>query len=172
MKVPLFFKSLSSLPDEELMRRVSHKGDDGAFDELYHRHARRLMGFFFRQVNRDEALAADLTQDAFMRVWSARANYSGHHFLPGSTALRTISARTGFVMLHINRCMRRRCEKYRTRSTTTALNPIWTKNLLMMHFKRNCQKYNRRIGYFFLYVLKKNSPCLRLQPSWTFQKEQ
>lgn len=80
MKVPLFFKSLSSLPDEELMRRVSHKGDDGAFDELYHRHARRLMGFFFRQVNRDEALAADLTQDAFMRVWLARANYSGTSF--------------------------------------------------------------------------------------------
>jgi RNA polymerase sigma-70 factor (ECF subfamily) len=38
------------------------------------------MGFFYRQTDGDEALAADLTQDAFMRVWTARDKYSGASF--------------------------------------------------------------------------------------------
>lgn len=80
MTLHLFHKSLASLTDDELMQRVSSKDDDKAYDELYHRHARRLMGFFFRQMNGDEALAADLTQDAFMRVWSARNRFGGSRF--------------------------------------------------------------------------------------------
>ena len=71
-----FFKPLSALTDEELMQRVSSKDDDRAYGELYHRHARKLMGFFFRQSGGDEALAADLTQDTFMRVWTARSKFA------------------------------------------------------------------------------------------------
>lgn len=74
------FKPLSALTDDELMQRVSCKDDDRAFGELYHRHARRLMGFFFRQLDRDEALASDFTQDAFMRVWTARDKFTGTTF--------------------------------------------------------------------------------------------
>ena len=77
MILPIFLKPLGSLTDDELMQRVASKDDDRAYGELYHRHARRLMGFFFRQMNGDEALAADLTQDAFMRVWTARDRFSG-----------------------------------------------------------------------------------------------
>ena len=80
MTIPMFLKPLSSLKDEELMLRVAGKDDDRAYGELYHRHARRLMGFFFRQSGGDEALAADLTQDAFMRVWTARDKFSGSSF--------------------------------------------------------------------------------------------
>ena len=80
MTIPMFLKPLSSLKDEELMLRVSSKDDDRAYGELYRRHARRLMGFFFRQSGGDEALAADLTQDAFMRVWTARDKFSGSSF--------------------------------------------------------------------------------------------
>ena len=76
----MFLKPLGSLTDEELMQRVSSKDDDRAYGELYHRHARRLMGFFYRQMNGDEALAADLTQDAFMRVWTARERFLGSSF--------------------------------------------------------------------------------------------
>lgn len=78
--VQLIFKPLGSLTDDELMQRVSSKDDDKAFGELYHRHSRRLMGFFFRQVERDEALAADLVQDAFVRVWTARDKFTGTSF--------------------------------------------------------------------------------------------
>ena len=80
MILPLFLKSLGSLTDEELMLRVSRKDDDRAYDELYHRHARRIMGFLYRQLNGDETMAADLTQDVFMRVWTARERFSGKRF--------------------------------------------------------------------------------------------
>lgn len=70
------FKSTGSLTDEQLMERVSGKDDERAYDELYRRHARRLMGFFLRQLNHDEALAADLTQDTFLRVWANRKTYA------------------------------------------------------------------------------------------------
>lgn len=74
------FKPLSALTDDELMQRVSCKDDDRAFDLLYRRHARRLMGFFFRQLDRNEALASDFTQDAFMRIWTARNKFVGTNF--------------------------------------------------------------------------------------------
>lgn len=80
MTVSHLFKPLSSFTDDELMQRVSEKDDDRAFGELYHRHARRLMGFFFRQLERDEALASDFMQDAFMRVWTARDKFAGTSF--------------------------------------------------------------------------------------------
>ena len=80
MIISHLFKPLSALSDEELMQRVSSKDDNRAYDELYHRHARRLMGFFFRQTGGNETLAADLTQDAFMRVWTARDKFSGFSF--------------------------------------------------------------------------------------------
>ena len=80
MIISHLFKPLSALTDEELMQRVSSKDDDRAYDELYHRHARRLMGFFYRQTGGDEASAADLTQDTFMRVWTARDRFSGSSF--------------------------------------------------------------------------------------------
>ena len=80
MIISHLFKPLSALTDEELMHRVGSKDDDRAFDELYHRHARRLMGLFFRQTGNDEALAADLTQDTFMRVWTARNRFAGSCF--------------------------------------------------------------------------------------------
>lgn len=82
MRLSVFSKSISSLPDSELMYMVSAKGDDRAFDELYNRHSRRLTGFLLRQLGGDEERAADLTQDAFLRVWSKRERYkTGCNFL-------------------------------------------------------------------------------------------
>lgn len=80
MIISHLFKPLGSLTDDDLMQRVRKGDDDRALGELYHRHARRLMGFFFRQTNKDEALAADLTQDTFMRVWTARDKFAGTNF--------------------------------------------------------------------------------------------
>ena len=74
MRIPLIFNSIVSLSDEDLMKRVADKDDDRAFDELYHRHARRVMGFLVRQLS-DSEKAADLVQDAFMRLWSSRNRY-------------------------------------------------------------------------------------------------
>ena len=70
----MFLNPIASLSDEELMKRVASKDDDRAFDELYHRHARRVMGFLLRQLG-DSERAADLVQDAFLRLWSSRERY-------------------------------------------------------------------------------------------------
>ena len=88
MSIHLFHKPLASLSDDELMLQVSSKDDDRAYGELYRRHARRLMGFFFRQVGKDEDSAADLVQDAFLRLLTSRNKFSGTGF---STWLVTIS---------------------------------------------------------------------------------
>lgn len=78
-----FFHSLRSLTDEQLMERISTNDDDRAFDDLYHRHARRVMGFFYRQLNHDEERASDLMQDTFMRAWVSRQQWkAGKEFLP------------------------------------------------------------------------------------------
>lgn len=66
---------MRKLSDEDLMGRVRRTGDEKAFDELYRRYARRLHGFFFRMLGREEQLAADFTQELFLRVWAARGRY-------------------------------------------------------------------------------------------------
>jgi RNA polymerase sigma-70 factor (ECF subfamily) len=70
----LLFKSNRQMTDEQLMLRVS-KGSESAFEELYRRYARRLQGFFFRQLGGDEMQAADYTHDVFLRVYEARDRY-------------------------------------------------------------------------------------------------
>ena len=69
-----WFNSLSGESDEQLMSRVG-AGSDAAFEELYRRYARRLQGFFFRQLGGDEEAAADATHDAFVRLYEARDRY-------------------------------------------------------------------------------------------------
>ena len=67
-------KPLHQLTDEQLMVRAK-AGNDAAFEELYHRYARRLKGFFFLQLGGDEELAADATHDVFLRAYEARNRY-------------------------------------------------------------------------------------------------
>ena len=73
MSMKIFF-SLRQQSDEQLMLRVG-AGSDAAFEELYRRYARRLQGFFFRQLGGDEDAAADATHDAFLRLYEARDHY-------------------------------------------------------------------------------------------------
>lgn len=68
-------KPLRHQTDELLMSRVAAGSDDTAFDELYRRYARRLKGFFFLQLGRDEDVAADATHDVFLRAYEARCRY-------------------------------------------------------------------------------------------------
>lgn len=67
-------KSLRHQTDEQLMAQAA-AGSDTAFEELYHRYARRLKGFFFMQLGGDEELAADATHDVFLRAYEARSRY-------------------------------------------------------------------------------------------------
>jgi len=59
--------------DLELMLRV-RRGDAESFEELLRRHRVPLVNFFSRMV-RERALAEDLAQEAFLRVYKVRERY-------------------------------------------------------------------------------------------------
>ena len=59
--------------DLDLMLRV-RQGDASSFDELLRRYRTPLVKYFCRLVH-DQALAEDLAQEAFLRVYNARYRY-------------------------------------------------------------------------------------------------
>jgi RNA polymerase sigma-70 factor (ECF subfamily) len=60
-------------PDEQLMLYVA-RDDVAAFDGLFMRHRRGVYNFLFRSLG-NHALAEDLTQECFLRVWRSRRTY-------------------------------------------------------------------------------------------------
>ena len=72
--VALFHLHTKDSTDEELMTRVKG-GSRRAFDELYHRYAHRLNGFFFSQLGGDAERAADAVHDVMLRLYEARERY-------------------------------------------------------------------------------------------------
>jgi RNA polymerase sigma-70 factor (ECF subfamily) len=59
--------------DDELMASTS-AGDQRAFAELYQRHRRRAFSFLLHLTG-TRPTAEDLLQEAFLRIWRARASY-------------------------------------------------------------------------------------------------
>lgn len=59
--------------DVDLMIRA-RGGDMAAFETLYGRYRKPLLGFFSRLTG-DSTLAEDLTQETFVRLWRARERY-------------------------------------------------------------------------------------------------
>ena len=55
------------LSDEELMFCLSN-GDVLAFDEIYLRYSKRLLGYYIRMLNFDKELARDALQDLFLKI--------------------------------------------------------------------------------------------------------
>lgn len=65
---------LGELSDSELMLRVQ-AGDDAAFDSLIEKFRRPLIAFMYRMVG-NSAVAEDLAQDVFLRVYRSRSTYA------------------------------------------------------------------------------------------------
>lgn len=63
-------RRFSILSDEELMRHIC-SGEELAFDELYDRYGKRLLGYFIRMLNFDKDLAEDALQDLFLKIAEA-----------------------------------------------------------------------------------------------------
>ena len=59
--------SLARRSDEELMELVGSRSH-AALDELYGRYATRLVAYFVRMLDGDEALAQDFLQDLFLKI--------------------------------------------------------------------------------------------------------
>jgi RNA polymerase sigma-70 factor (ECF subfamily) len=71
---------------DEVMHRYA-RGDDGAFDDVYRLGAPRVRAFLAR-LCADLALADDLTQDAFLRIYRARGTFAaGAASLPWMLAI-------------------------------------------------------------------------------------
>ncbi len=60
----------SLLSDEELMFFLSN-GEVLAFDELYLRYSKRMLGYYIRMLNFDKDLAEDALQDLFLKIAEA-----------------------------------------------------------------------------------------------------
>lgn len=52
------------------------------YGALYQRYARRLYGFFLRQLNHDTQAAADATHEVFLRVLEANSSEKTHAVVP------------------------------------------------------------------------------------------
>jgi len=59
--------------DGELIARIA-SGDRGAFEELYGRYVRAVLGLALKRL-RDRERAEDATQDAFVAIWRSAATY-------------------------------------------------------------------------------------------------
>jgi RNA polymerase sigma-70 factor (ECF subfamily) len=67
-------QTLSGLDDAQVMLRVRN-GDDSAFDYLVGRYRRPMISFMFRMVH-NSAIAEELAQEVFLRVYRSRASYA------------------------------------------------------------------------------------------------
>ena len=65
---------LEMLSDSEVMLRVA-AGDDGAFDYLVEKYRRSMISFMYRMTH-NQAVAEELAQEVFLRVYRARKQYS------------------------------------------------------------------------------------------------
>jgi RNA polymerase sigma-70 factor, ECF subfamily len=68
MFLPLFLALRAISGDGDLIERL-HKRDPQALAELYDRYGRQVFSLIFRVV-RDSAIAEDLVQETFLRVWN------------------------------------------------------------------------------------------------------
>jgi len=66
-------RSLAHLSDEALVALLE-RGEETALAELYDRHGRTAYGLALRML-RDEALAEDAVQEAFLTVWRSAARF-------------------------------------------------------------------------------------------------
>lgn len=60
--------------DDDALLQLAATGDVRAFEEIVRRHEQHLRRFC-RLLVRDDALARDLAQESFLRVWQVRATY-------------------------------------------------------------------------------------------------
>lgn len=64
----LLRKDIQTFSDEELMVLLASKRRNEALTELHSRYARRILGFFIRMFQGDQAKAQDFTQDLFLKL--------------------------------------------------------------------------------------------------------
>ena len=72
--------SADGLSDAEVMLRVK-AGDEAAFDYLLQKYRRPMMNFMYRMA-RNPAVAEELAQEVFLRIYRSREKYEASAKLP------------------------------------------------------------------------------------------
>ncbi|MCY7302294.1 MAG: sigma-70 family RNA polymerase sigma factor [Thermoleophilia bacterium] len=80
--------SAPEVTDGTLIEQIA-RGERSAFEELYHRYARSVLGFALRRIG-DRGRAEDSVQDVFAAVWRSAASYDRKRG-PGGAWLYTIA---------------------------------------------------------------------------------
>ena len=84
-------RELAHLSDEALLALID-RGDDDALRELYDRLGQLAYGLAFR-ILRDDALAQDAVQEAFLGVWRAAGRFSAERAKPSTWVLTLVHRR-------------------------------------------------------------------------------
>lgn len=100
-----FKKKYQQLSDEALMSHIV-KGNEKAFDELYHRYSSKMHYYFFRMLGQNQDKADDFTQDLFVRVIE-----KGSYFDPDQRFSTWLYAVAGNMCKNEYRRMERRPEQ-------------------------------------------------------------
>src|SRR5207247_9483887 len=84
-------RELAHLSDEAVVALVA-RSDDQALAELYRRFGRLAYGLAFR-ILRDDALAQDAVQEAFLGVWRAAGRFTAERSKPSTWILTLVHRR-------------------------------------------------------------------------------
>ena len=98
-------RELAHLSDEAVLALIA-RADDQALAELYRRFGRLAYGLAFR-ILRDDALAQDAVQDAFLGVWRAAGRFTAERSKPSTWLLTLVHRRADDL---VRREERRRTE--------------------------------------------------------------
>ncbi len=84
-------RELAHLSDEAVLALIA-RADDQALAELYRRFGRLAYGLAFR-ILRDDALAQDAVQEAFLGVWRAAGRFTAERSKPSTWLLTLVHRR-------------------------------------------------------------------------------
>jgi RNA polymerase sigma-70 factor (ECF subfamily) len=110
----------ASVPDEVLMKDISHRRHD-ALTELYGRHSKRLRATIDGVVH-EEAEADDVLQEIFLQVWEEASRYSPKAGKPLGWMV-TIARRRAIDRLRRRQAYSRARERYEERVAHDAQTP-------------------------------------------------
>ena len=86
-------------PDADLVKAAA-KGDINAFQQLFERHQRKIYALVWRLAG-DSAMADDLTQEVFIKLWDVLDSFRGESKF--STWLHTVATRVAISELRKQR---------------------------------------------------------------------
>src|SRR6266700_7356351 len=122
-------RELAHLSDEAVLALIA-RADEQALSELYRRFGRLAYGLAYR-ILRDDALAQDAVQEAFLGVWRAAGRFTAERAKP-STWLLTLVHRRAVDL--VRREQRRRTEPLQTAGDPVGASP--TDDVVWLRFER------------------------------------